>query len=161
MCIKPLICTIYQASSKALPISWCHGNDIGTGRRTKSLFLHLPPFNQAKLFPSQMIADCWSSALYEKKAVSHTKACLFPTDDSKCTEQIAALCLCVQYEPCQAYHQHILTHNSPQAPHSFPVFILLHPKNAYCLLGRQKKIGLKQESFLCNIQASTSVNKAW
>lgn len=138
ICIKPLFCTIYEASSKAPLIS--KGGDKGSRQWTKTPLFALVLFKPGWTFPSQMITDCWSSALYQKEAISHTEACLFPTDDSKCAEQIAVLCLNVFNMRHAKLIIRAFWHISPQAPHSSPVFILFTPKMCIvCCKDRKKE----------------------
>lgn len=66
---------------------------------------------------------------------------------------------CVQYEPCQGYHQHILTQLSTGPPF-IRCFHSPSPQKCTLFAAKTEKRRLKQEGFLCNIQAPTSVNKA-
>lgn len=105
---------------------------------------------QTKLnFPSKIMVDCWSSAPYQKKAISHTKACLFPTDDSKMhSTDSYALSLRAQYYPCQAYHQHILTQLST-GPLFIPCFHSPSPQKCVLYAGhRRKKSSQTKELFV-------------
>lgn len=87
------------------------------------------------------MAHCWSSTAFQKEV--HFPHYALSLSHRRLQKQIAALFLNVL---------RLLSVHSDTTLHSFPVFILLHPKNVYCFVQSQKKQVLDKESFLCILQ---------
>lgn len=157
LCNKPFFSTIYKASSKTWLIS--HGGGHRVRAVDKNPSFCICPLQTRQNFSitddnSLLMISSLSKGHFPHWGPSHSHRRLQRREADSC-----ALSHCVQNEPCQAYHQHILTLLSTGPPF-IPCFHSPSPQKCGLFAAKTEKRGLKQKSFLCNTQAPATVNKA-